>query len=72
MVVRMGTTSVGRICMEMIWTHTTSTSLAVPILVDACTLKLIGELKKPILVDACSLKLIGELMIRGFSLPEAH
>ena len=39
--------------MEIIWTHTTPTSLAVPI----------KALKKYIQVDTCSLKLIGELSI---------
>ena len=53
MVIRMGSTSVGRIFMEIIWTHTTPTSLAVPIKV----------LKKYIQVETCSLRLIGELSI---------
>ena len=39
--------------MELIWTHTTPTSLAVPI----------KALKKYIQVDTCSLKLIWELGI---------
>ena len=49
---------VNRIYMEIIWTHTTLTSLAVPIKtqkklmqVETCSLKLIGELMKPIQVD---------------------
>ena len=39
--------------MEIIWTHTAPTSLAIPI----------KALKKYILVDTCSLKLIAELSI---------
>ena len=53
MVIRMGSTSVGRICMEVNWTHTTPTSLTVHI----------KTLKKYIQVDTSSLKLIGELSI---------
>ena len=41
-----GGTSVGGFCMEILWTHTTPTTLAVPI----------KPLTKPIQVDACSLK----------------
>ena len=40
--------------------------------VDACSLKLIGELMKPIQVDSCSLNLIEELIIQVFPLPGAH
>ena len=38
-----------------------------PILVDACSLNLIGELMRAIQVDLCSPKLIGELMTQEFS-----
>ena len=62
MVVRMGSKSVEKICMENIWTHATPASLAVPIRTH----------KEPIQVDACSLKLIGSSCFKFFPLPGAH